>query len=821
MSKSLHSWCNPPDHVVVGGTRPRAHGPWDRLHAMTGDGAGGRFGHWARAGGLPTFELGTDAEGASPDPRVTPAGGVDACWHGIGNAGITATAHAGGWTTLYATARGMVRLTGPASTWGLAGRPTSASRATRPTPPDRSPRRVTFGLGFAEWEQRDGGALVRRRISAPQADAPVLLVEVTIEGARAGETYEERWVSEPRALLVGALMSTFEPPPPGYTRTERLAWSGLYGLSAVVRAATNAARLAIAPTLTRPAEIDGIRRAVVFPARHPRRDHPMDGAATPAWFDRSLPDLFCTFLDQDGGEPTRPLHLDEHAIGVELTGPESTTLRFAVGLADDREHLDALRAFARDQARTFTPSAWASLAELTLPASPDVEREAPWHATALVAAEQHDDYFGRRYIAQGSAYGFIHGLQGAPRDYALYTVPMAYIDPAAAREQLEVMMRMTRPSGTTYYAHTGRGRCTSGGLHAAPTDLPLFLLWSLTDYVWTTGDVAFLDEPVPFYPADRGETATPAERAALAIDYVIERVGCGPHGLLRVGSGDWSDPISAMVADRKAFHELGESGFNTAFAVYALPRAAALIEDRDPGAARRARDLAAELRRAMEATWSGSWFLRGWDGRGAPIGDEHLFLDGQVWALIAGIGTDEQRDTLVQAIAERCDDPSPIGATILDRPHDVRLGMLAPGWDCNGGVWATINALLAWGYACHDPDRAWRNLQKQSLAAHARAYPAIWYGIWSGPDAYNAHFGSRAGETFVQPATPMREFPVMNANAHAGPLLGLVRTLGIECEAEGIVVRDRAAVAGAWRLETALGTFGPAGFDPHPPPNRS
>jgi len=176
-----------------------------------------------------------------------------------------------------------------------------------------------------------------------------------------------------------------------------------------------------------------------------------------------------------------------------------------------------------------------------------------------------------------------------------------------------------------------------------------------------------------------------------------------------------------------------------------------------------------------------------------------------VWALIARIGTDEQRATLVDQLWARCDEPSPIGATILDRPHPVHLGMLAPGWDCNGGVWAAINGLLAWGYALHDPRRAWVNLHKQSLAAHATAYPHVWYGIWSGPDAYNAHFGEQPGETFVQPATPMQEFPVMNSNAHAGPLLATLRVLGVEADpVDGLVVRDRGPDAPSFTLQTPL-----------------
>jgi hypothetical protein len=766
--------------------------PGDRVGA-------GSFGRWIVDGaGEPAFAF--EPAGGLDRALVTPAGGTDECWHAVGNHGITATAHAGGWTTIYATSRGVVRLTGRQSTWGMADG-------------TDEPVHARFDLNGAQWERDAGPFLVRRRISAPVDGAAVLRIDVTIERRSGTATdpaaprpaYVERWHLDPLPLLVGALMSRYEPPPPGYGRRERMAWSGLYRLSDGVRRGTDAVRRVLARRLLRRPMFDRHRRAIVVVPRVPIGPvH--DVPASPAWYDRALPWFFVALLDEREVETD----LDAMALRVPLepdaraTG-EAVTLTFAVGLARDDADLDRLLAHAGD-ADAYHPSSWSRLAAVSVPDAPPVEREATWHVAQLVTAQQHDDYFGHRYVAQGSAYGFIHGLQGAPRDYALFAVPLAYVDPVAARDQLQVMMRMARPSGSTYYAHTGRGQCTSGGLHAAPTDLPLFFLWALTDYVWTTGDHAFLDQPIPFWPAG-GDAATPRERIAIAVRYLEERVGLGRHGLLRVGSGDWSDPISAMVGDRKAFHDHGESGFNSAFAAYALPRAAQLIEHDHPAEAARARDLAEALRAAMAEAWSGSWFLRGWDGAGGPIGDEHLFLDGQVWALIAGIGTDAQRRELVRAIAERNDDPSPIGATILDRPHEVRLGMLAPGWDCNGGVWATINALLAWGYAIHDPARAWRNLQEQSLAAHADAYPDIWYGIWSGPDAYNAHFGSRAGETFVQPATPMREFPVMNANAHAGPLLALLRVLGLETDASGIVVRDRGPAVPPWSLTTSLGTF--------------
>ncbi|MEZ5143909.1 MAG: hypothetical protein R2726_15520 [Acidimicrobiales bacterium] len=801
-------------------------------------GDGGAFGWWDRDGatGVDVFRVAPSL----PDPAlVTPPGGASACWHQVANRELTATATVGGGTGVWTARRGVVRLTGDRRAWDVDGLVAASLTAT-------------WGPAFAEWQGRTRtGATVVRRVAAPAEDVAALRVDVAVHPAADGGG--PAWVAEgldlaPLPLLVGGLMSPWTAPPAGVRGADRLAWSALFGLAAAARAATHAARRLLARGLV--ASVDAQDGAVVV---RPRRPAPPEAPPRQAWFDRSLPTLVLVAVG-DGGAVDRPTVVDRAGrwpslrVRTDAVEPDAAGVRrlaFVVALGADER---AARATAEAAGRTDADAlarAWGGLVRLELdrPTAPGrpapaslsaagpepsagapppgaglagtellaLTREAPWHAVHLVGAEQPDDWLGVRYPAQGSAYGYVHGLQGAPRDYAISAVPLTFIDPPAARQALVAMARLTRPSGAVAYAHTGRGRTTSGGIHDAPTDLPLFWMWALTEYVWGTGDRAFLDEELPFDPPAAGR-ATPRERVLVATRYLREEVGAGPHGLLRVGSGDWADPISAMVRDRRAFHRHGESGFNTGFAAFVLPRAADLVADTHPAEAAALRAWAGELSAAMAAAWNGSWFLRGFDGRGAPVGDRHLFLDGQVWCLIAQVGSEAQRRRLVAAIAERNDRPSPVGATILDRPHPVRFGMLAPGWDCNGGVWAAVNGLLAWGYARHDPVLAWRALRQQSLAAHARAYPHVWYGIWSGPDACNAHFGSRPGETFVQPATPMTEFPVMNSNAHAGPLLALLRVLGLETEPSGVVVRPQPPGAPSWRIGCALGEWSsPAG----------
>jgi hypothetical protein len=49
-----------------------------------------------------------------------------------------------------------------------------------------------------------------------------------------------------------------------------------------------------------------------------------------------------------------------------------------------------------------------------------------------------------------------------------------------------------------------------------------------------------------------------------------------------------------------------------------------------------------------------------------------------------------------------------------------------PGAGTNGGVWPSINGTLVWALARVDGDMAWDEWVKNSLAAHAEAYPEVW-----------------------------------------------------------------------------------------------
>ena len=234
----------------------------------------------------------------------------------------------------------------------------------------------------------------------------------------------------------------------------------------------------------------------------------------------------------------------------------------------------------------------------------------------------------------------------------------------------------------------------------------------------------------------------------------------------------------------------GESSFNAGLATVALPGFAEAIAPVDAAFAAELRAFAQQQSRALQSLWAGRWVMRGYLGYfGALLGKDRIFLDTQAFPAMAGVWDEAQIKTLFDTIHSLCVAPQPAGALSMWPP--MKGPLLDSGSDTNGGTWAAIDSWIAWAWSKHDPKRAWDFYLKTTLAAHAEAYPDIWYGIWSGPDSYNAHYHARPGETFNVTFTPMTDFPVMNSNRHSGPLLDAIKFAGIEPRGDCIVIDPR------------------------------
>lgn len=669
--------------------------------------------------------------------------------------------------------------------------------AYRYRPPGAQMRR-RFGIGYVESVTVYRSVRVTRRVYAPFGNIPALVADVEIENASDEAldlSHYEYWDINIYQVQLEWLRSGAFAPSSDEVRcaiNRHFEPAVAYDGAAGVLCFSQTLRQPAPPTARQPdepcdvdwhpahiflADLSGgpdavyVDRRAFFGAGGARRPDAIvqgrDGDALPPP-PASDPMPYCLVLRHD----------------LRLQPGEKRSLRCAYGTTrlQQPDFLDTLR-----QSELFagTLAQWKdALAYFATGEDAVLQRETAWHAYNLLSATVYLDYFKTHIVPQGSAYLYLHGADGAPRDQALFALPAVYLDPALARDMLRLIMQITDArTGQISYAFAGHGVLSDGmSIHTKPSDLDLFFLLAMSEYLAATGDYDFLTVPVPFYPpADSPPGATVLDHVRVALRHLLEENGIGDHDLIKIGSGDWSDsvvletalrdgpgPFGVTYANSKAH---GESVYNTQMALYVLPLLAALLRDHAP-------DLAEYIHRddrldRLRAALARQWNPKGWYNR-AVLRDihnrlvvlDHFNLEGQVWALVSGAAqADGKADALIEQIDTHLDRPSPIGAGLL------------PG----GMVWPAVSQLLTWGYARADRDHlAWRSLNRHTFAAHSHVYPDIWLNTWSGPDGVNGLASDWPGGTWSSPITPMTDFPVMNANQDALALLGLLRVCGVE-----------------------------------------
>jgi len=490
---------------------------------------------------------------------------------------------------------------------------------------------------------------------------------------------------------------------------------------------------------------------------------------------------------------------------VRLQPQESRTLSFLYGYVPQGFEVNELVAkYSSDPALLWSRSsaAWkGDGVRFSTPLEPWVERETSWHNYYLRSNLTYDSFFRERMLSQGHVYQYIVGFQGAARDPLQHTLPFVFSKPEIVRGIIRYTLKEIQPDGSIPYGIVGSG--VPMPAFYIPSDLELWLLWTASEYVLATRDTAFLEERIPVYPRQEPNPADPTVRELLgrSFRHLVEGIGSGKHGVMRLSNGDWNDEVVVAYAPREQREEIrkeGESVLNAAMASYVLEHYARMLAYAgDSKAADEAGARAEAQRRSVQAQWAGQWFRRAWLGpKVGWIGEDHLWLEPQPWAVIGGAATAQQRKTLVAALDETLRKPSPIGA-LLQNPG-VSTIKRPVGTLSNGGVWSAINGTLIWALATEDGALAWDEWKKNSLAKHAEAYPDLWYGIWSGPDYYNSVLSRYPGQTMFaeHPSTELQvqddwgynwtDFPVMNMHPHAWPLYSAAKLLGLEFHEGGV-----------------------------------
>ena len=490
---------------------------------------------------------------------------------------------------------------------------------------------------------------------------------------------------------------------------------------------------------------------------------------------------------------------------LNLKPNESRTLTFLYGYLPNGYDAASLAAkHSADPAATFskTCAAWKNDGpRLRVPSDPWVERETTWHNYYLRSNLTHDAFFDEPILSQGHVYQYIIGFQGAARDPLQHALPFVFSRPEILRSVIRYTLKETQPDGSIPYGIVGSGVPMPAVFR--PSDLEMWLLWAAAEYVLVSRDADFLNEKIPALYDHSGSATelTVGEHLRRSYVHLTTDIGVGQHGLMRLSNGDWNDEVVVFhgsAAGSGEVRKLGESVLNAAMATYVLDYYARMLDyTGNSTLATEARAKSEAQRAAVRTTWQGQWYRRAWLGPQLGwIGEDHLWLEPQPWAIIGGAATRDQRHTLADSINRLVRRPSPIGAMVQSQGDPTMDN--AVGTATNGGIWPSINGTLIWALALEDGAQAWDEWKKNCLALHAEAYPQIWYGIWSGPDTYNSVLSKYPGQTMFFQASPdgtarrtdqglnWTDFPVMNMHPHAWPLYSAAKLLGVEFNEKGL-----------------------------------
>lgn len=746
----------------------------------------GIFGAWqVDVFGQPRYEYSMDHIKDERAKYRTSSGFSSDHWHLVGNDRITALAHNEGYVEVMDWDRAGKYLNkwDPERRQYAGGYKYVESNGHRWNTlwshlPDGATQRRFFGIGYFEKHTAYDGLQIIERIEAPPGNLSALLSTSRItnnSNSTRQVTLVEFWTANLHVLL------------PALVMTHRMK-----GLFTAWRRRFNR-KFSTYSHVDESAGILWAEWRLNNPAKMPTRDRATWGeyhpnAAFLAYLDKDLPAKFATdgdaFLCGNRASTILDRPVSSLAGNVILAAEcaftlepgETRKLQYLYGYAQPDALPDCSEPLNK---QAISPPPRARI-EFITPDTDWLNRELHWHSYYLQANTIYQEYHGCHVVDQGSAYSMLHGALGAHRDFALFTLPLIYLRPDLAREMLKFSMTsQDAETGALPYAHIGFGKQSGAGFHASSSDLDLFFLWAVTEYLGATRDFSLLEEEIPYSRHASEKDATGLDHIRAAFRHLQQQVGKGKHGLLHCGTGDWNDALVAFSKRKLATIRRGESLLNAGLAALALPALATILDEREPEFSNQLRTFAEKQAIAAKQLWTGHWWARGYLGVGdRMLGQDRLFLDCQAFPTLAGLLDNEEQQALLHSIEETCIHPEPHGATALAPP--MKGLFLQPGADTNGGIWAAVNSWTAWLLSYIDSSSGWEFFLHTTMKQRAEAYPDIWYGIWSGPDAFNAQCHKRPGETYNHVVTPMTDFPVMNANYHAGALFDAIKLVGIE-----------------------------------------
>ncbi len=257
--------------------------------------------------------------------------------------------------------------------------------------------------------------------------------------------------------------------------------------------------------------------------------------------------------------------------------------------------------------------------------------------------------------------------------------------PGEAKELIEKLLSVQKADGSAmhqFYASTMVANEGDSREHPERpnyyADDQLWIVLAVCAYLKETGDLAFLQQQLPFYDKQlelaHRERGTVLEHLKRAVEFTKKDVGV--HGLPLLGFADWNDTVNLKQGAESLFvaNLYGK-------ALLELIELCGELGD-DAQVQRYKRDYETMRARVNEHAWDGEWYVRYFDHDGSIIGTHKnaqgkIWTNGQSWPVISGFATAERAHQALESVMR-----------LLNTKNGIKLS--APGYDgydtAKGGV---------------------------------------------------------------------------------------------------------------------------------------
>ena len=315
------------------------------------------------------------------------------------------------------------------------------------------------------------------------------------------------------------------------------------------------------------------------------------------------------------------------------------------------------------------------------------------------------------------------------------------------------------PDDASYVKETGHP--------AYRADDALWLFPTVFKYISETGNLAFIDEVIPFANKDSG---TVYEHLKRAINFSMERLG--PHGLPAGLYADWNDCLRLGKNGESSF-----VAFQYYYAMTVIRHFAEYKKDSEYIAFIDKKQ--AEFKKLLnDLCWNEDRFIRGFTEAGETIGkkgdpEANMWLNPQSWSVISGFASKEQAEKALASVQKQLN--TEYGAVLMDPPYHSHA--------FDGALAVIYNAGVKENAGIFSQSQGWIILA-EALSGHGNA--AFQYFMENAPSVQNEKAEVRVLEPYCYGQFTEGKASPHFGRSHVHWLTGTASTVMVGC-VEGIM----------------------------------